>query len=81
MNKGGIALTMVGILSLATSCQKFGTDWPGNTHRQIIPNVSSVMSTKANLVEDDGKWIATYTLSEDPEDSLYVHIFEKDIID
>lgn len=80
MNIGRLALTVVGILSLATSCQKLGIGWPGSTHRLIIPKVSSVSSSKASGIEDDGKWIATYTLSEDPENPLYVHVFEKDII-
>lgn len=79
--KSLITAFAISSLLMATSC---GLDDPCGFERSskaILPRVSSVASTKAENVAGYGKYIATYSLSDDPENPLFVHVFEKDIMD
>ena len=72
-------IIIAGIMVLASGCQDNGFDFTV-TKARIVPVVSSVATTKAaeNLPAAP-KHIATYTISDDPENPLYLHVLESDI--
>lgn len=74
------ALALVALL-LTTSCQPEGLDGSRRGTKAILPRVSSVATTKAHPLSGPDRFVATYQLSDDPRNPLYVHIYEQDIAD
>ncbi len=74
-------LLVAGIMVLASGCQENGFDF-SVTKVRIVPVVSSVTTTKsAENAPAVPEHIATYTISDDPENPLYLHVLESDIED
>lgn len=76
IGKGLLTLT----LAAMTGCQKEGAE-SFSSDIFIRPTVTGVSDTKAEAGDYDGTQIAAIPISEDPDDSLYLIVYEKDMPD
>lgn len=77
IGKGLLTLT----LAAMTGCQKEGAESFSSSDIFIRPAVTGVSDTKAEAGDYDGTQIAAIPISEDPDDSLYLIVYEKDMPD
>lgn len=80
MRKKGLDFFLVLALALQ-ACESESPDLGSSGETAIRPNLTSVTKTRSDMENSLGKRISTISLSENPDDSLYLVIYEKDMPD